>query len=79
MTRWMFNGAPAVTPALLLDWEEADGGEDKVGAPSPQAAVAVVLLAEAEVALVASLRHAAMVDQPEVDVDLVCAGPPEQW
>ena len=71
----MFNGAPAVTPALLLDWEEADGGEDKVGARSPQAAVAVVLLAEAEVALVPSLRHAAVVDQPQVDVDLVGAGP----
>ena len=46
-----------------------------MGARSPQAAVAVVLLAEAEVALVASLGHAAVVDQPQVDVDLVRAGP----
>ena len=55
----MFNGAPAVTPAPLLDWEEADGGEHEVGAPSPQAAVAVVLLAEAEVAPAPALAHAA--------------------
>ena len=45
-----------------------------MGARSPQAAVAVVLLTEAEAALVPSLGHTAVVDQPQVDVDLVRAG-----
>ena len=43
---------------------------------SPACSVTVVPLAEAEMAPVASLRHTAVVDQPEVDVDLVRAGPP---
>ena len=43
---------------------------------SPACSVTVVPLTEAEMAPVASLRHTAVVDQPEVDVDLVRAGPP---
>ena len=47
-------------------------------AMSPDCGVAVVLLAETEMSSVASLSHAAVVDQPEVDVNLVSAGPPER-
>ena len=43
---------------------------------SPDCGVAVVLLAETEMSSVASLSHAAVVDQPEVDVNPVSAGPP---
>ena len=41
--------------------------------------VAVVLLTEAESSLVPPLGHAAVVDQPQVDVDLVRAGPSENF
>ena len=56
---------------------DADREWDDAGAlMSPDCSVAVIPLTEAEMSSVASLSHAAVVDQPEVDVNLVCAGPP---
>ena len=56
---------------------DARRGDDDAGASlAPDCNVAVVLLTEAEMSPVTSLSHAAMVDQPEVDVDLVGAGSP---
>ena len=43
---------------------------------TPGSSVAVIFLTETEMASVASLSHTAVVNQPEVDVDLVSAGSP---
>ena len=52
-------------------------GDDDGGAVmAPGCSVTVILLTEAEMSPVPSLSHAPVVDQPEVDVDLVGAGPP---
>ena len=54
-----------------------EGDDDDAGAVmAPGCSVTVILLTEAEMSPVTSLSHAAVVDQPEVDVDLVGAGPP---
>ena len=64
---------------MVIFEEKVREGEcgDARPAMSPDCGVAVVLLAETEMSSVASLSHAAVVDQPEVDVNLVSAGPPE--
>ena len=59
--------------------QKVDGrrGDEGAGAVvTGDCSVAVILLTEAEMSPVTSLSHAAVVDQPEVDVDLVCASPP---
>ena len=65
---------------MVIFEEKVREGEcgDARPAMSPGCGVAVVLLAETEMSSVASLSHAAVVDQPEVDVNLVSAGPPER-
>ena len=45
---------------------------------TPGSSVAVIFLTETEMASVASLSHTAVVNQPEVDVDLVGAGSPSK-
>ena len=52
--------------------------DDAGGLMSPGCSVTVIPLTEAEMSPVASLSHAAVVDQPEVDVNLVSAGPPKR-
>ena len=55
-----------------------EDGEDGERVPPLLGRVAVVLLTETEAALVPSLGHTAVVDQPQVDVDLVRAGSSEE-
>ena len=57
-----------------VDGRRGDEGAGAVVAPG--CSVAVILLTEAEMSPVTSLSHAAMVDQPQVNVDLVGAGSP---